>query len=206
MMRRAFKSHVSILLVIILIAPFIPMTKADFVDNYYNENYIAIKEKIVRNPILNAMELNYSLTKKKGEYEKDGFFYTIKILGDVNESSLVLLTNSTLNRGSIKVQFSSDNSTWVDHNNQTGRDSLLEGFEAIDLRDLNFTSIYLKYDFKRGKGKMTPRLYQTMIIWTEAPIKPDDGVVIIQDDYSFIFLAIGLILMLSIAFLYNKPR
>ncbi|MBA7599853.1 hypothetical protein ES703_06898 [subsurface metagenome] len=191
-----------VLLAIVLIESSILMVKADFIDDYENENYIATKERIIRNPILNAMELNYSITKKNGEYEKDGFFITIKILSNLNGSSLVLLTNSTLNRGSIKVQFSSDNFTWVDHNNQKGHDSLEEGFGSIDLRDLNFTSIYLRYDFKRGKGKMTPRLYQTIIIWTDR----EEEEVPTSDDYSIIFLAIGLILVLVIAFLYDKPR
>jgi len=180
----------------------IPMVRGltKFMDDYENEDYISIKDKIIRNPLLNAMELNRSMTKKKEEYEKDGFFITIKILSNLNGSPLVLLTNSTLNRGSIKIQFSSDNYKWVDHNNQKGHDSLAEGFGSIDLRDLNFTSIYLRYDFKRGKGKMTPRLYQTIIIWTDR----EEGDVLISDDYSIIFLAIGLIFMLAIYFLYAR--
>jgi len=202
---KTFNAYVSILLTIVLMVITIPMVKADFVDDYENEDHIAIKENLIRNPILNAMELNYSVTKKEGKYEKEGFFQTIKIISGLNGSSLALLTNSTLDKGSIMVQFSDDNYTWVDHTNKTGHDSLADGFGSIDLRDLNFTSIYLKYEFKRGKGKMTPRLYQTMIIWKDENGTVDDEGLVTQD-YSIIFLAIGLILMLAIAFLYDKPR
>lgn len=194
-------------LIIILICPAfqIAMPLNEFIDDYKNEEYITIKHKIIRNQLLNAMELNISLAKKKTEYEKKGHFYTIDVLGNENGTALTLLTNLTLSGGSIKIQYSNDNSTWVDHNNHKGFDRLGDGFDSIDLRDLNFTSLYLRYDFKRGKGKMTPRLYQTRIIWMgERGDIPIVGPPV--DDYSVIFLAIGLIFMLAIAFLYAENK
>ena len=197
------KVGVIIPLIIILICPAIPITMSlnEFRDDYENEEYIAIKHKIIRNNLLNAMELNSSLTKKKVEYEKAGHFYTVNILRYENGTALSLLTNSTLAGGSIKVQFSKDNLKWVDHNDHKGFDSLGEGFDSIDLRSLKFTSMYIKYDFKRGKGKMTPRLYQNRLILTGEGAHAETPP---SDDYSVIFLAIGLIFMLAIAFLYDK--
>ncbi len=189
-------------LVIILICPTIQIARIlnEFRDDYTNEDYITIKHKIIRNNLLNAMELNISSGKKKGDYEKEGYFYTLNILSNESGKALVLLTNSTMNRGSIKVRFSNDGFTWMKHN---GVDKLGDGFHSIDLRDLNFTSLSLRYDFKRGKGKMTPRLYQTRIILTgEEGALPGGAPPV--DDYSVIFLAIGLIIALAIAFLYTE--
>lgn len=194
-------------LIIILICPAIQIAKPlnEFIDDYTNEEYITIKHKIIRNQLLNAMELNISLVKKKTEYEKAGHFYTINVLSHENGTALILLTNTTLSGGSIKVQFSNDNFTWVNHNNHKGFDKLGDGFDSIDLRDLNFTSLYLRYDFKRGKGKMTPRLYQTRIIWMCEKVDiPIVGPPV--DDYSVIFLAIGIIMALAIAFLYTENK
>ena len=196
-----------ILLIIILICPEFQIAKSlnEFKDDYMNEEYITIKHKIIRNQLLNAMELNRSLIKKKIEYEKAGHFYTINVLNNENGTALILLSNSTLNKGSIKVQFSNDNFTWVDHNNHKGFDNLGDGFDSTDLRDLNFTSLYLRYDFKRGKGKMTPRLYQTRIIWmVEKGDIPIGGPPV--DDCSVIFLAMGLIFCLAIYFLYARDK
>ena len=111
-----------IVLTVILSQSFIPfvLARIEFVDDYQNENYIAIKEKMIRNSELNAMELDYSMKGDKKQYEKKGYFQTIMVLRGVNVSSLTLLINSTLDRGSIKVQFSKDNSTWVNHNGNVG--------------------------------------------------------------------------------------
>jgi len=106
-----------------------------------------------------------------GGYESEGFFYTTEVLNGISGSSQVLLTNSTLNGGTLSVAFSSDNETWVDHNNETGYDSLLGGFESFDLRDLDFTTMYMRYNFTRGGVDLTPRLYQIRLITI-----PDDVV------------------------------
>ncbi|GAH37116.1 unnamed protein product, partial [marine sediment metagenome] len=69
-----------------------------------------------------------------GRYEADGYFYTIEVVSDIRSLS-ILMTNSTLDAGDISVQFSDDNITWVDHNNQPGQDYLIDGYESLDLRD-----------------------------------------------------------------------
>lgn len=189
-----------IILNIILLASGIPIINAltEFVDDYHNENYIAIKNNVIRNPILNAIELNYSIIKKKKEeYERKGYFYTTQIINDVNGSFLILLTNSTLDKGIIKVQFSNDNSTWLNHNNQTGYDYLIEGFESIDLRDLNFSNIYLKFNFKREGKNKTPRLYQIRLISKELELPKAISV----NYYSWIIflIVIGLMLLYGVS-------
>lgn len=102
-----------------------------------------------------------------GGYANSGYFTTTELLSALNGTALVLLTNTTLNSGTLKVQFSDDNATWVDHNDVVGSDTIIGGNESIDLRDLDFATIYLRYNFTRGGAVLTPRLFQTRLISTE---------------------------------------
>lgn len=137
---------------------------------------------------------------ESGGYALEGYFYTTELLENINGNSLTLLTNSTLNDGNIKLQLSKDNSTWVNHNNQTGYDYLVSGYEALDLRDLNFNTIYMRYNFTRGGLILTPRLFQIRLISTEGV--SSEG----AQDSDAPWIAIAIILML-IAFLLfgGKP-
>lgn len=110
-----------------------------------------------------------------GGYEEEGYLYTTEVLSGISGRSTVLLTNSTLNNGEISVAFSSDNSTWVNHNNESGYETLAGGYESFDLRDLNFTTLYMRYNFSRGGLQLTPYLYQVRVITI-----PDEFV----DDYT----------------------
>lgn len=158
------KSLISILLVIILIFSNISFVKGwdSFLDDYQNEDYVAIKENIIRNPILNAMELNVSTIKNR--YELKGYFCTPNILNNISALSLLTI-NSTLDQGILTVQFSEDNFTWVDHTNQVGYDTLIGEWESIYLHDLNFSKLYMRFNFTRGGFFKTPRLYQIQIIY-----------------------------------------
>lgn len=167
------KYLISILLVTILIFSIIPMTNAitEFIDDYHNEYYVASKENITRNSELNAMELNFSMIKNR--YELEGCFYTTNILSNISSLS-ILMTNTTLDSGIINVQFSDDNFTWVNHNNQNGYDTLIEGFDSIDLKNLNFSKLYIRFNFTRGGFFKTPRLYQIQIIYETGFIQSED--------------------------------
>lgn len=92
-----------------------------------------------------------------------GNFYTTEVLSSINGSSIVLLTNSTLD-GEITVEFSSDNNTWLDHNGVVGSDNLIAGNESIDIRDLSYDTLYMRYNFTSGSPSQTPRLYQIRVI------------------------------------------
>ncbi len=109
----------------------------------------------------------HSVSSTSG-YENDGYFLTEDYLNYTTGSSLVLLTNSTIPIStSITVQFSNDNSSWVDHEGNVGSTSLIAGFYSIDLRDLNYTDIYSMYNFT-GTQIDTPRLYQSRLVTTWA--------------------------------------
>jgi len=111
-----------------------------------------------------------------GGYETQGYFYTEQLLNYANGSTVVLLTNSSSNTGNIRVQFSNDNSTWVNHNGVVGNyEGLKDGFESIDLRDLNYTQVYMRFNFTRGDGDKTPRLRQIRLITSGTGAGPGPG-------------------------------
>lgn len=95
-------------------------------------------------------------------YSTSGYFTTSDYLDQINGSVLVQMTNATIPAlTGITVEFSSNNSTWV---NST---ALTDGFQSIDLRTLNWSSsYYLRYNFS-GTPAITPRLYQSRVITTE---------------------------------------
>lgn len=123
----------------------------------------------------------------------EGYFNTTDYFDYVNGSSLVWLTNSSIPSGtSLKVQFSNDGgSTYVDNEGNAGSNTLTEGHEALDLRDLNYTSLTVRYNFT-GTPADTPRLYQSRLITTEdgAGGGPGPGVTVIESDAPWIALAI----------------
>lgn len=104
--------------------------------------------------------------KMSSGYDLEGYCITTNCFDYCNGSSLVLLTNATLNSGTITVQFSNDNLTWVDHEGNAGSDLLIDGFYSLDLRDLNYTTLYRMYNFTTPANTNTPRLYQERVITT----------------------------------------
>ena len=132
-------------------------------------------------------------------YVNDGYFYTVEMLSNLNGSTVVLLTNATIPiSDSIKVEFSSDASTWVDHNGNVGFDLLVAGNESLDLRDLGYTDLHVRYNFSDGGADSTPRLYQ-MIVITSDVIIGDNGEITIIDVPLIVFgLTVGLIIGLGL--------
>jgi len=123
-------------------------------------------------------------------YETDGYFITENYLNYTDGNALVQLTNASIPSGtSLTVQFSNDNSTWVDHEGNVGSTSIGEGFYSIDLRDLNYSAIYQIYNFT-GQTSLTPRLYQSRLVTTEGA-----GVIITYES-DFPCIAIAIILSL----------
>lgn len=163
---------------------------SEFVDDYENEDYIQTKKDVVRNTTLNCMELNIS-----SEYLTNGYFYTKEVLSILNGSSIMLLTNYSSNTGLITVEFSPNNSTWKNHNNQFGSDTLVSGYEAIDLRDLNYKTLYMRFNYTRGDINRTPRLYQIRVVV--------DSDITINDDYAAL-LIVGLIMGICIGIVLKR--
>jgi len=98
----------------------------------------------------------------------DGHFYTTDFLSGINYTATAVLFNSTTPGGdSLTVEFSSDNATWYDHDGVLGSETIISGFEGYDLRDLGFTTIYMRFNFTSA-GDSTPRLYQIRLIHEEA--------------------------------------
>ena len=103
-------------------------------------------------------------------YTSSGYFTTVDYLSDpfANGSVLVQMTNATIPANTaITVQFSDDNSTWVDNEGAAGSNALTDGFLSIDLRELNWSAAYhLRYNFSTTDPAETPRLYQSRLITT----------------------------------------
>lgn len=103
-------------------------------------------------------------------YEDDGYFITDDYLNDTlcNGTALGLMVNSSIPANTdIQVQFSNDNATWGDWEGiPLDSNILIGGFETIDLRYLNYTDIYFRYNFSTTDVSITPRLYQTRLIST----------------------------------------
>jgi len=118
-----------------------------------------------------------SFEKVVGGYETEGYFLTEDYLNYTTGQGLALLTNASIPVGtSIKVQFSNDNATWVDNEGNVGSTPVLDGFYAIDLRDLNYTDSFKRYNLTTGDPSITPRLFQSRLITTEGqPVSKVNG-------------------------------
>ena len=96
-----------------------------------------------------------------GQYV-NGHYYTVEMLD--GDRGIVLMYNVTTPEDTgMTMEFSSDNATWLDHNKDPGSDTLIEGFESLDLRDLNFTALYTRVNMT-SLGENTPRIYQFRLV------------------------------------------
>jgi hypothetical protein len=104
-------------------------------------------------------------------YVSNGYFTTTNYMNDTyaNGTALVLMTNATIPTDTgITVEFSNDNSTW------TNTSTLTDGFRSHDLRILNYSVIYFRYNLTTSNIALTPRLYQSRLITTSG-IDPVGG-------------------------------
>lgn len=99
-------------------------------------------------------------------YVDDGYFTTVDYLSDplANGSALTALTNTSIPANTqILLEFSEDNITWVLNDWQP----LFGGFEAVDLRDLNYSAGYhCRFNLSTTDSSVTPRVYQNRLITT----------------------------------------
>lgn len=110
-----------------------------------------------------------------GGYYEGGYLITDNYLNYTTGSSLLLLTNTSISENvNITVQFSNDNSTWVDNEGNMGSTEVLNGFHAIDLRDLNYTDIHIMYNLSATLTE-TPILYQSRLVTTIGNVTGGNG-------------------------------
>ena len=90
----------------------------------------------------------------------------------------------------------------MDHNNVSGYDLLVDGFGAIDIRDVNYTILYMRRYMNTTDSSITPRDYQSRIVKIIGEIE-NGGVEI--DNTPSIILGIFLILVAS-GLIYGVSR
>lgn len=101
-------------------------------------------------------------------YAATGHYYTTELLTSMTGYSVIFLLNTTIpNTTTLTAEFSTDNATWVEHNNVAGSDSIPAGYEAFDLRDINSTTFYSRLNFTAPFRNVTARIYQIRIISTD---------------------------------------
>lgn len=152
---------------------------------------------------------NLYIGRTTGAFQPDGYFYTQNMMDGTNYS-LALLTTTTLNTGTITVELSPDNSTWYNHENVSGAfETLEDGYDGFDMRDNNFSLVYLRYNFTLN-GPLTPWLNQTILYHTGDP--PGGGVgpgttttiTVTEDEVPYIALAI--MMVMCIALIFDRAR
>ena len=105
---------------------------------------------------------NYYLGGMSAGYEAAGTYYVDNVLD--GDPAIAILYNLTIpTGGGATMEFSTDNMTWVDHNNQAGSDTLVAGYETLDLRDIYNGTIYRRVNMTRN-GVDTPRMWQARFV------------------------------------------
>jgi len=95
-------------------------------------------------------------------YKTPGTYYTINVLE--GDPALTIIYNLTIPAGcGATMEFSTDNITWINHNNEAGSDTLIAGYEALDLRDIYNGTIYRRVNMT-GTVTDTPRMWQERFV------------------------------------------
>lgn len=141
-----------------------------------------------------------------GGYEDDGYFYTTELISGIGGNTIVLLTNATIpSNDIITVEFSPNNITWVDHNGNIGSDTLIEGNESIDIRDIGYTNLNMRFNYTDVGADSTPRLYQIIVI-TDAFVGGGVGATVYVYRNEHIFLILFIVGIASILIIGVKRR
>ena len=97
-----------------------------------------------------------------GGFYSSGSYYTVNVLD--GDPAIAILYNLTMPAGTgATMEFSTDNATWVDHNNQVGSDTLIAGYESLDLRDIYNGTTYRRVNMT-SNGLDTPRMWQERFV------------------------------------------
>lgn len=135
-------------------------------------------------------------------YETEGYFITEDYLNYTTGNGLALLTNASIPVGtSMTVQFSNDNATWVDNEGNVGSTPVLDGFYAIDMRDLNYTDSFKRYNLTTTNTLITPRLFQSRLVTTNGTggaAGPGAIIIVTEESFFWVFIAIALSMIVGI--------
>jgi len=119
-------------------------------------------------------------------YVDTGHFYTTDLLAGIDYMGQAVLLNTTIPGGdTLTIEFSEDNSTWI----LNDWEPIFGGYEAIDIRELGYSTLYSRVNFTDGGADSTPRLYQ-MKIYHGAPCPS-----VAEADYTP-YIALSIILLL----------
>lgn len=124
-------------------------------------------------------------------YENDGYAFINAIAS--GGAHLTQLYNATIPSGdSIVLMFSPDNSTWGLN------ETLANGMNSIELRNLNYSTVYKRANFTNGGADSTPRLLQLRDIWYNGTAPSGAGVAVGSTAIGFIMLILILAPMVLI--------
>jgi hypothetical protein len=140
----------------------------------------------------------YNTSLGLGGFDNEGYIFGNNNLNGIGYTLVDLLNASIPANDIITVQYSSDNSTWVN------TITLVDGLNSIELRGLNYTNLYRLINMTDGVADSTPRLFQVRLIYWNTTA-PSGGVVSGNPNLGFIvtlFITIPAILILII----NKRR
>lgn len=95
-----------------------------------------------------------------------GYFYTKDLLANTSDTATAILFNSTIEAtNSITMEFSSDNSTWLNQQNVAGYESLNDGLGAFNLEGLGVSTLYVRANFSRPLGADRCELHDITVIY-----------------------------------------
>jgi len=108
----------------------------------------------------------------------DGYYITKELLS--GDRVLNLMYNVSIPEGTGgTMEFSTDGNNWVNHNNVSGYETLVNGFESIDLRDLNTSICYVRVNMTSNNPLLTLRLYQLRYVTIIETIEDNTGALLI---------------------------
>lgn len=127
-------------------------------------------------------------------YSTSGYYTTIDMLD--GDRGLALMYNGTIPAGTVMTIQFWNGSAWVDHNNEAGSDTLTEGYETLDTRDIYPTACPVRVN-QTSDGGDTPRMNQLRWI-TVTTVDVGGGL--------FPGLAIGISLLIIAAIYFLEKR
>jgi len=125
-------------------------------------------------------------------YADTGNYTTIEMINP--DRGLAVLYNCTVPSGTeLRLQFSNDSMTWVNHNGAVGYETLESGFGAVDIRDLNYTSLYLNATLiADSTNSYTPTMDQIRIVTIIGATSDNTGALLVLG------LVVGMVIFIQV--------
>ncbi len=99
---------------------------------------------------------------------------------------MIVSTQAKIDPGNnIYIQFSEDNITWVNEQNFPGSFREIQtGWAAFNLEKMNWSKVYVRYNFSRSSGSGDVFLRQFRIFWRETPPPGGDNITILAGAFA----------------------